>query len=208
MIHAGVIPSGMVLAAALALAGCSGTPAGNDAAVANEADGNDTFVSPNLAGGSWEGVWKDPQQSVEHFGRIGLRPGPYEKKGDVWRSDAQPTALTDPSSANPVMAYFAAEGDEQTLAKLVFTLVEPQLSNDQQARDQFEKWVTQALTQLGVTGGDTVVKAIHGEKRMEGKLKDGADYAVARETNAKERRLMVTFTRAAPILNGTDPAAR
>ncbi len=196
-----------ILLAALAVAGCSGAPAGDQTALANVI-GNDTFVSPNLAGGSWEGVWKDPQASIENFSRIGLRPGPYEKKGDVWRSDAQPTPLTDPSGDHVVTAYFTASGDEESLDKVEFTLVEPQLSNDQQARDQFEKWVTQALTQLGVTGGDTVVKAIHGEKRMGGKLKGGADYKVTRETNAKERRLAVTFTRATPILNGTDPAAR
>lgn len=204
--------TGILLAGALAVAGCSGTPAGNETAIANALDGNvtdgDSFVSPNLADGSWEGVWKDPAKSIENFSRIGLRPGPYEKKGEVWRSDAEPTPLTDPSGDHVVTAYFAASGDEELLDKVAFTLVEPQLSNDQQARDQFEKWVTQALTQLGVTGGDTVVKAIHGEKRMEGKLKGGADYAVTRETNAKERRLTVTFTRAAPILNGTDPTAR
>ena len=198
-----MIRSGILLAA-LAAAGCSGTPAGDETVLAN-AVGNDTFVSPNLAGGSWDGVWKDPAKSIENFRSIGLRPGPYEKKGDVWRSDAQPTPLTDPSSPDPVMAYFTATGEEKTIDTVAFTLVEPQMSNDQQARDAFDEWVAQALNQLGVTGADTAVKAIHGQKRLEGQLKGGADYKVTRATDGKERRLAVTFTRAAPILNGTDP---
>ena len=196
----------ILLAAVLAAAGCSGAPADEEAAVVNQA-GNDTYVSPNLAGGSWAGVWNDPRQTIDHFSRIGLRPGAYEKKGEVWRSDAQPTPMTDPSVPNPVMAYFTATGDEKMIESVSFTLVEPQMSNDQQARDQFERWMSQALNQLGVTGGESVVKAIHGEKRTRGKLKGAADYAVTRETDARERRLIVTFSRAAPILNGTDPTA-
>jgi hypothetical protein len=198
--------AGVLLSAALVVAGCSPTPVGNDSAVVNETIGNHGFVSPNLAGGTWNGVFGDPKVSIDHFSRIGLRPGPYEKKGGEWRSEAVPTAMSDPSGPHPVMAYFTATGDERTLNKIEFALVEPQMSNDQQARDQFDTWLKQALTQLGVSGGDTAVGAIHGEKRLSGKLKTGADYAVARPTTAKERRLVVTFTRAAPILNGTDAA--
>ena len=65
--------AGILLAAAtLALAGCSGAPAGNDTA---EAAYNNSFVSPNLAGGTWQGVFDDPASSIDHFARIGLRPG-------------------------------------------------------------------------------------------------------------------------------------
>ena len=204
-----MIKLGILLSAALVVAGCSGAPVGNDTLASNAAGnegGNDSYVSPNLAGGTWNGVFGDPKTSIDNFSRIGLRPGPYQKKGAEWRSEAVPTAMSDPSGPHPVMAFFTAIGDEQTLNKIEFALVEPQMSNNQQARDQFDRWLKQALTQLGVSGGDTVIGSIHGEKRLTGKLKTGADYTVARTTTPKERRLVVTFTRAEPILNGTDAA--
>ncbi|WBH16136.1 hypothetical protein [Sphingomonas radiodurans] len=197
-----MIRTSIMLSAALAVAGCSGEPAANEQAAAPQT--SQTFASPNLAGGSWSGVFSDPKTSIDKFGRIGLRPGPYEKKGGEWRSEAVPTALTDPSATNPVMAHFTASGDEKALNKVEFRLVEPQMANDQQARDQFDAWMKQALSQLGVTGGDTAVKAIHGEKPLVGKLKAGADYAVVRTTTPTERRLTVTFTEAAPISGATD----
>ena len=197
--------SGILLAAAtLALAGCSGAPAGTDTA---EAAYNNSFVSPNLAGGTWQGVFDDPASSIDHFARIGLRPGAYEKVGGEWRSEAVPTAMTDPSAPNRVMAMFVAAGGEKKLSRVTFTLVEPLASNDQQARDQFDKWMSQALTQLGVAGGDQAVKAIHGEASATGKVPGGARYAVDREPTDKDRLLAVTFTPGDPILNGTDPTA-
>lgn len=199
-----MIRHAIFLSAALTMAGCSGAPVANEqAATAPEA--KPSYTGANLAGGSWEGVWGDAARSIDHFGRIGLRPGAYQQTAGGWRSEATPTALADPSGPAPVMAYFVASGDAKTLDKVAFTLVEPAMSNDQQARDQFEQWMKRALTELGVTGGDTAAKAIHGEKRLTGKLKGGADYAVTRETNAKERRLAVTFTRAAPISGEAQP---
>lgn len=197
-----MIRAGILLLAALAAAGCSTEPAANEQAAAPVA--NESYVSPNLAGGSWSGVFADPKSALDKFGSIGLRPGPYEKKGAAWRSDAVPTAMTDPSSPSPVVAYFTASGDQKALKEIAFTLVEPQMSNEQQARDQFDAWMKQALAQLGVSGGDTAVKAIHGEKPLAGKLKDGADYAVVRTTTPKERRLAVTFSNASAKANGTD----
>ena len=199
--------AGILLAAAtLALAGCSGTPVGNETASV-DAVGNGSFVSPNLAGGPWQGVFDDPATSIDHFARIGLRPGAYEKVGSEWQSKAVPTAMTDPSAPDPVMATFVAAGDEKKLSRITFTLVEPLQSSDQQARDQFDKWMGQALTQLGVAGGDEAVKAIHGVARPEGKVPGGARYAVNRKTTDKDRLLAVTFTPGNPILNGTDPTA-
>ena len=191
-----------VLLGTLALASCSADPATNEQ-VATPVT-NQTYASPNLAGGSWSGVFAEPKAAIDKFSRIGLRPGPYEKKGAEWRSEAVPTAMTDPSSPNAVVAQFTATGGEQVLSKIAFTLVEPQMSNDQQARDQFDGWMKQALSQLGVTGGDTAVKAIHGEKPLIGKLKGGADYAIVRTTTPKERRLAVTFSNAAAIAPGND----
>ncbi len=202
-----MIRFGTLLAALALVAGCSGAPASNEAAIANEAMGNETYVSPNLAGGSWDGVFGDAKASIDHFGRIGLRPGPYEKKGAEWRSDATPTALTDPSGKNVVMANFAATGTETALTKVEFSLTEPQMSNDQQARDAFERWVSQALGQLGVTGGDTAVKAIHGQKAMQGSLKGGANYTVKRATTPTERLLTVTFTPTVTIPDEKKPGA-
>lgn len=200
-----MIRASILLLAACAAAGCSGAPGGNDqaAAVADDAvaAANSSFVSPNLAGGSWAGVFADPQSSIDHFNRIGLRVGPYEKMGDSWRAEAVPTAMTDPSAPNLVQALFTAAGSENALQRVTFTLVEPIAANDQQARDQFDAWMTQALSQLGVPGGDTAVAAIHGQKRMTGALKGGAEYAVTRGTTPTERHVAVTFSRAAPITN-------
>ncbi|QNE30842.1 hypothetical protein F1C10_01895 [Sphingomonas sp. NBWT7] len=201
-----MIRAGILLSAALAAAGCSGAPGAGEQAATDKAAGKTAFVSPNLAGGTWSGVFANPQKSIDNFSRIGLRPGPYEQKGDEWRSDALPTALTDPSAPDPVMAHFSAAGDKGSLERVAFVLVEPARSNDQQARDQFDAWMKQALAQLGVTGGDTAIEAIHGRKRPTGSLKAGANYAVQRETTPRERRLTVTFSRAKPILNGTEPA--
>ncbi len=192
---------GILLGALALVAGCSGVPAANEQAVANEVIANDTYVSPNLAG-SWDKLFGEPKASIDSFSRIGLRPGPYEKKGGEWRSDATPTPLTDPAGKDVVVANFAASGTETAITKVEFSLTEPQMSNDQQARDAFDKWVSQALSQLGVTGGDTAVKAIHGDKRMTGSLKGGADYVVARTTTAKERLLTVTFTPTETISDG------
>jgi hypothetical protein len=200
-----VIRWGILVLAALAAVGCTGAPGANDFAANEQAPARGSYVSPNLAGGTWSGVFANPAKSIDNFSRIGLRPGPYEKVGDEWRSEATPTALTDPSFPQPVMARFTAVGDEDTLDRISFMMIEPASSNDQQARDQFDAWMKQALSQLGVTGGDTAVQAIHGRKPLKGSLKAGADYDVTRDTTATERRLAVTFSRARPILNGTQP---
>ena len=205
-----MIRTGILLLAACAAAGCGGAPGGNDqAAEAGNAlaEANSSFASANLAGGSWDGVFADPQASIDKFNRLGLRVGPYAQKGDVWRADAVPVAMTDPSAPNTVQALFTATGSEAALDRVTFTLVEPLAANDQQARDQFEAWMKQALSQLGVTGGDTAVAAIHGQKRLAGSLKGGADYAVTRETTPTDRRVAVTFSRPTPKLNGSGPAA-
>lgn len=205
--RASVLGTGMLLSAAFVVTGCSGTPEANQQAAANDVIANESYVSPNLAGGSWNGVFADPAKSIDNFARIGLRPGPYTRKGAEWRSDALPTALTDPSGPHPVMANFVASGDEKALAKIEFSLTEPQLSNDQQARDAFDRWISQALGQLGVTGGDTAVKAIHGEARAAGSLKGGANYAVTRTTDSKARRVVVTFTPTDAISDEKAPGA-
>lgn len=202
-----MIRTGILLLAACAAAGCSGAPGGNDQTSANAAEpANGSFVSANLAGGSWNGVFADPQTSIDLFNRIGLRVGPYEKTGDGWQAEATPTAMTDPSAPNPAQALFTAAGSDEALQRVTFTLVEPLASDDQQARDQFDAWIKQALSQLGVSGGDVAVAAIHGQKPATGALNDGAHYAVTRETTPTARRVAVTFSRAAPISNGTAAA--
>ena len=197
------------LSAALALAACSQQGAGGNEttqAVTNAPapEASPTWKSPNLAGGSWNGVFAEPAKVLEILGRIGLRPGPYEKVGGQWRSVATPTPLTDPSGPHPVVATFVASGDANRLDRIEYALHEPTLSSDQQARDQFDRWVKQSLEQLGVTGGETVVKAIHGTNARFGSLKGGADFKVERTTTPEERRLTVTFTRSAPTPGQTN----
>ncbi|MBW6528860.1 hypothetical protein KZ813_18630 [Sphingomonas sp. RHCKR7] len=192
----------LLLAATLAVAGCS-RPA------ADQAPANDTAAvtepsGPNLAGGSWDGVFTDPGVALDRFGRIGLRPGAYEKRGSVWRSEAAPTPMSDPQGKHPVMAYFTASGAADRLDRIEYRLAEPTAANDQLARDSFDKWVAQSLQQLGVAGGESAVAAIHGTKRAAGQLKGGADYAVTRTTTPKERLLAVTFTRSAPTSGQTN----
>lgn len=198
--------AGLLFMAALAAAGCSETGdavPGAGASPTPSPSPSPTYVGANLASGSWDKVWGDPAAMLTYLGRLGLRPGPYEQHGDRWRSEAEPTTLTDPSMPDVVKAYLTVSGTKDRLDTLVFRLVEPQMSNDQKARDAFDQWVKQPLDQLGVTGGDTVVQAIHGDKAARGLLRvtagsdrPGARYHVTRETTQKERRLTVTFTRA------------
>jgi hypothetical protein len=200
------------LAIAITAAGCSPSGAGDDAranavagnAVAPAPTASATWDGPKLAGGSWAGVFTTPATAIDLFGRIGLRPGAYRQAGTTWESRAVPTPLTDPSARDVVVADFVASGTRARIDTLAFTLHEPAASNDQQARDQFEQWIAQALAQLGVTGGDTVTKAIHGQKPLSGQLKGGADYRVTRTTTPKERLTAVTFTRSASISGQTN----
>lgn len=197
----------LLLLVAAASAGCSRPVAdegANNAVAAENATAEEAFHSPNLAGGSWNGVFTDPKVALDLFGRIGLRPGPYERQGDGWRSVATPTSMSDPSGAAPVVAHFTASGTERRIERIEYRLVEPTAANDQLARDAFDRWVSQSLVQLGVSGGDTVLAAIHGTRRAKGQLKDGADFAVIRTTNPKERLLTVTFTRSAPTSGHTN----
>lgn len=207
-----MIRRGLLLAACLAAAGAAGACArqgdGNSTAPAPTPSPSPSYTSPNLSGGSWEGVFADPKRVLPILGRLGLRPGPYEKKGDGWRSDAPPTPLTDPSAPDVVTAQFAATGGADRIDTIAFNLVEPAMSNDQRARDAFDKWIRQVLGDLGVTGADSAVAAIHGDKRMAGQLKGGADYRVTRTTTPKERRVAVTFTRSAAMAGQTNQGSK
>ncbi|MBB3345594.1 hypothetical protein [Sphingomonas sp. BK069] len=198
MIRAGIL----LLAATLAVAGCSKPAA--DQAPANDTASAAEPSGPNLAGGSWDGVFTDPGVALDRFGRIGLRPGAYEKRGSVWRSEAAPTPMSDPQGKHPVVAHFTASGAADRLETIEYRLVEPASANDQLARDSFDKWLAQSLQQLGVSGGDSALAAIHGTRRATGQLKGGADYAVTRTTTPKERLLAVTFTRSAPTSGQTN----
>jgi hypothetical protein len=190
---------------ALAAAACGQQSAGNAQAPANDVAAatpsptpSASWTGPQLAGGSWDGLFAEPKAVLDIFARVGLRPGAYEKAGDRWRSVAIPTPMNDAFGPAPVMATFVASGDAKRIDRLEYGLIEPMRANDQQARDAFDKWLAGSLAQFGVTGGEAAVGAIHGTRAFIGHLRDGADYKVVRTTTDKDRRVTVIFTRSAP----------
>jgi hypothetical protein len=186
--------AGLLLA--LALAGCSG-------AAPTPAPGPSPSPSATaLVSDGWTGVWRDPQATLTVLGRIGLRPGPYARSGDAFRSESIATSLSDPSFKPVNTAVLVASGTERQLDRLQFTLDLPHTRAAGFSRGQFVRWVGQALDRLGVPGKDQVVPLIAAEQAGEGEL-PGARWAVAREGGDRATRLIVTFSRPAARA-GTD----
>jgi hypothetical protein len=187
-------------AALLALVGC-GKPAPEHAARQQSVK-----PLPPVIKGGWATVFGDASGSLDLLGRLGFRPGPYERKSANYVSVATPTPMSDPSAKPVNVANLTATGDAEKLDSLAFSL-DLVGGDEKSAKSQFERWIAQAMSQLGVPGESQVIAAIKKETPAAGDV-SGASYAITRTPIDGGRRLMVTFSRPKGDAGSTEPRNR
>jgi hypothetical protein len=190
----------VALACLVALAGC-GKPAPEQA----PKHASVKPLTPVIRGG-WATVFGDARGSLDLLGRLGFRPRPYEEKGGNYVSVATPTPMSDPSAKPANIANFTATGDAKTLNSIAFSL-DLVGGDETSAKTQFERWIAQAMSQLGVPGERQVAAAIKNEAPVAGDVA-GASYAVTRTPIDGGRRLVVTFSRPKGAAGSTEPRNR
>lgn len=195
-----------MIAAAALLSACGGSGAANEAAPGpnmNVASAEATTDQTILKGG-WATLFADPAATVDAFGRVGLRPGPYAPGDGGFVSKAIPTPLANVGTAEADIANVELRGpDAKRIDRVIFTLDLNGKHEEAVARRRFNDLIRQAFDQVGLPGREAVKPAIDAEKAVKGAVA-GAAWTVERVAlpHSGARRLIVIFTPA-----GATPAS-
>lgn len=153
--------------------------------------------------GGWSDVFAAGPKGVDAFGRMGFRPGPYERSGDGYRSTGIRSILVDTTAPKPNASMIDIDGGEDRLGRVAFVLELSDPATAETAKQRFAASLEDALRGLGVAGGKEIQQPILTETPAAGTV-TGAAWKVERTPlpGAQARKLVVTFT--APAASAPD----
>jgi hypothetical protein len=179
----------LLLAPALALAGCGGAATGNTAGPQNVVAEN-VAVAAETSG--WDELFAKPaSEALAIFAKLSLRPGDYAVMGDMHMSHGTPIRLADTRPGTNNTLTFNASGDAKQLNGVSFDVLIEDAAQAKASRDRAAESIGNALRIAGLDGADVVKAALTADAKPATGSVAGANYAVIR----KDARTTITFTK-------------